>query len=101
MSLPCFLLHVQLVYASACLRELPGCLFIATNTDHADYIGHNRMMPGTGTLVAALQLAAGVEPVSSRQQLQHVLQSESLNTVLNSHTISLGASGNAAQVGVP
>jgi ribonucleotide monophosphatase NagD (HAD superfamily) len=54
----------QLVYASACLRELPGCLFVATNLDHADYIGNNRMMPGTGALVAALQVASGMEPVS-------------------------------------
>jgi ribonucleotide monophosphatase NagD (HAD superfamily) len=53
------------VYASACLRELPGCLFVATNLDHADHIGNNRMMPGTGALVAALQVASGMEPVSS------------------------------------
>jgi hypothetical protein len=52
------------VYASACLRELPGCLFVATNMDHADVIGNNRMMPGTGALVAALQVASGMEPVS-------------------------------------
>ena len=55
---------LQLVYASACLRELPGCLCVATNLDHADYIGNDRMMPGTGALVAALQVASGVEPVS-------------------------------------
>lgn len=52
------------MYASSCLRELPGCLFVATNLDHADYIGNGRMMPGTGTLVAALQIAADKQPVS-------------------------------------
>jgi hypothetical protein len=56
-------LCLQLVYASACLCELPGCLFVATNLDHADYIGNNRMMPGTGALVAALQVATAMEPV--------------------------------------
>jgi ribonucleotide monophosphatase NagD (HAD superfamily) len=71
----CNILHLaafclQLVYASACLRELPGCLFVATNLDHADYIGNNRMMPGTGALVAALQVASGVQPVSWMLLLQ-------------------------------
>ncbi|KAF6251565.1 HAD-like domain-containing protein [Scenedesmus sp. NREL 46B-D3] len=50
------MLQMQLVYASACLRELPGCLFVATNLDHADYIGNSRMMPGnrrTGVSTAA------------------------------------------------
>jgi ribonucleotide monophosphatase NagD (HAD superfamily) len=54
--------YSKLVYASACLRELPGCLFVATNTDHADKIGganEARMMPGTGCLVAALEVASG------------------------------------------
>ena len=53
-------------------REIPGCLFIATNTDSADSIGEvhgglmsgvTRMMPGTGGLVAAVSAASGVSPV--------------------------------------
>ncbi|WIA32649.1 hypothetical protein OEZ86_003450 [Tetradesmus obliquus] len=60
----CLFNYQKLVYASACLRELPGCLYVATNLDHADYIGNDRMMPGTGALVAALQVASGVEPVN-------------------------------------
>ncbi|KAL6751914.1 HAD-like domain-containing protein [Haematococcus lacustris] len=31
--------YSKLVYACACLNELPGCLFVATNPDHADVIG--------------------------------------------------------------
>eukprot|EP00878_Enallax_costatus_P045096 GHUV01053994.1.p1 GENE.GHUV01053994.1~~GHUV01053994.1.p1 ORF type:complete len:205 (+),score=63.30 GHUV01053994.1:536-1150(+) len=58
--------YSKLVYASACLRELPGCLFVATNMDHADCIGNGRMMPGTGTLVSALQVAADQQPVSGK-----------------------------------
>lgn len=69
----------KLVYATALIRE-QGCLFIATNLDHADAIssssssssGSNgngastvgRVMPGTGSLVAAVQVASGVQPVS-------------------------------------
>jgi hypothetical protein len=30
---------VAQVYASACLRELPGCLLVATNTDHVSQSG--------------------------------------------------------------
>ncbi len=52
------------MYASICLREIPGCLFVATNGDHADKIGSNgRMMPGTGGIVAAVEVASGVTPV--------------------------------------
>ncbi|KAG1663605.1 hypothetical protein FOA52_009704 [Chlamydomonas sp. UWO 241] len=53
----------RLVYASVCLRELPGCIFVATNTDCADTLGGLRMMPGTGGLVAAVQVASGVAPI--------------------------------------
>eukprot|EP00798_Chlamydomonas_sp_ICE-L_P006189 gene6189-2806_t len=55
--------YSRLVYASICLREIPGCLFVATNPDHADHIGGGRMMPGTGGLVAAVELASGVKPL--------------------------------------
>jgi hypothetical protein len=63
------------VYATALLRE-QQCLFVATNLDHADVISGSssisgsstgqvaRVMPGTGSLVAALQVASGVTPVS-------------------------------------
>ncbi|KAF8071377.1 PGLP2 [Scenedesmus sp. PABB004] len=59
--------YSKLVLASACLRELPGCLFVVTNRDDADFIGRpangggggGRMMPGTGALAAALEVAAG------------------------------------------
>lgn len=55
--------YSRLVYASVCLRELPGCLFVATNTDCADSLGGDRMMPGTGGLVAAVRIASGVDPL--------------------------------------
>lgn len=75
--------YSKLVYATALIRE-QQCLFVATNLDHADAISSSgtsssnngssgngndagavgRVMPGTGALVAAVQVATGVEPVS-------------------------------------
>lgn len=34
--------YARLCYASACLRELPGCLFVGTNLDAADKMGELR-----------------------------------------------------------
>jgi len=57
--------YSKIVYASICLRELPGCgTLVATNLDDADNIGGGRMMPGTGGLVAAVASASGVAPVN-------------------------------------
>ena len=57
--------YSRVVYASTCLRELPGCALVATNLDCADKIGSgSRMMPGTGGLVAAVEVASGVKAVS-------------------------------------
>jgi phosphoglycolate phosphatase len=50
--------YSRLVYASICLREIKDCLFIATNSDSFDTIGGDRMMPGTGCLLAALEIAS-------------------------------------------
>lgn len=33
--------YEKLCYASACLREIPGCHFVATNRDHADNLGRD------------------------------------------------------------
>lgn len=50
--------YARLSYAAWALRELQDVVFVATNLDHADFIGAGRMMPGTGCLVAALEMAA-------------------------------------------
>lgn len=70
--------YSRIVYASVCLRELPGCALVATNLDCADHIGGGggphgegrggRMMPGTGGLVAAVEVASGVKAVSARER---------------------------------
>jgi len=62
---------VKMMFQPITFREIPGCIFIATNTDSADSIGEAyggpnsvpRMMPGTGGLVAAVSVASGVSPV--------------------------------------
>eukprot|EP00199_Chlamydomonas_sp_CCMP681_P001593 CAMPEP_0119115922 /NCGR_PEP_ID=MMETSP1180-20130426/52009_1 /TAXON_ID=3052 ORGANISM="Chlamydomonas cf sp, Strain CCMP681" /NCGR_SAMPLE_ID=MMETSP1180 /ASSEMBLY_ACC=CAM_ASM_000741 /LENGTH=356 /DNA_ID=CAMNT_0007105029 /DNA_START=158 /DNA_END=1228 /DNA_ORIENTATION=+ len=84
--------YSRLAYAAACIRELPGCLFIGTNMDHCDRLqapnnqpwagaalpgkpdvvqkpgpqpprATSRMMPGNGCLVMSVAAAAGREPV--------------------------------------
>ncbi len=56
--------YSRLVYASIALRELPGPVpLVVTNTDCADHIGGGRMMPGTGGLAAALEVASGRKAV--------------------------------------
>jgi len=50
----------RLCLASMYVRELgDGGEFVGTNPDHADRIGGGRWMPGTGGLLAAVELAAG------------------------------------------
>ncbi|GBF89918.1 phosphoglycolate phosphatase [Raphidocelis subcapitata] len=56
--------YSSVVYASACLRELPGCFLVATNTDDFDHIGRGRTMPGTGCIVAAVETASGVKAIN-------------------------------------
>lgn len=40
--------YTKLVYASSCLRELPGCLFVVSNPDDADNIGRPTRPPTPG-----------------------------------------------------
>ncbi|PRW56967.1 phosphoglycolate phosphatase [Chlorella sorokiniana] len=49
--------YTKVCYASACLREIPGCHFVATNLDSADAMGNGRFMPGTGCSVHAVETA--------------------------------------------
>ena len=50
-----------LAMASLCLEKLPGCLFVATNSDPYDVVG-GRRLPGNGCLVAAVAAACGRQP---------------------------------------
>ena len=53
----------HLCYASACLRENPGCLLLSSNPDASDKVAGGRRMPGTGCIVAAVETASGVSAV--------------------------------------
>ncbi|KAF5829162.1 HAD-like domain-containing protein [Dunaliella salina] len=66
--------YSRIVYASCCLRELPGCLFVVTNVDPNDNLGQptkapfnqqplRRMMPVTGTMVQSIAHPTGKQPV--------------------------------------
>eukprot|EP00191_Tetraselmis_sp_GSL018_P000631 CAMPEP_0177599612 /NCGR_PEP_ID=MMETSP0419_2-20121207/13096_1 /TAXON_ID=582737 /ORGANISM="Tetraselmis sp., Strain GSL018" /LENGTH=164 /DNA_ID=CAMNT_0019092377 /DNA_START=526 /DNA_END=1020 /DNA_ORIENTATION=- len=56
--------YSKLAYATACLRELPGCRFVLTNGDHGDKVGGGRIMPGTGAISAAIETSSGRKPVT-------------------------------------
>ncbi|GMV39117.1 MAG: sugar-phosphatase [Myxococcales bacterium] len=58
---------VRLSYGKLCraalhLQVVPGCLFIATNRDAAILSG-GRLMPGGGSMVAAVEAATGIRPL--------------------------------------
>jgi len=55
--------YYKLAYANFCLQRIQDCLFIATNTDSTLPAKHGVMLPGGGTMVAALSLASGKAPL--------------------------------------
>ncbi|KAG8056319.1 hypothetical protein GUJ93_ZPchr0002g23944 [Zizania palustris] len=50
-------------YASLCIRENPGCLFIATNRDPTGHMTSSQEWPGAGTMVAAVSCSVQKEPI--------------------------------------
>lgn len=63
--------YYKLVTASMYLRYVPGCRFVATNRD-ASYPDAHCLVPGGGSLVAALEMGAGRAPdvVAGKPSLQ-------------------------------
>uniref|UniRef100_A0A0E0B0C8 Phosphoglycolate phosphatase n=1 Tax=Oryza glumipatula TaxID=40148 RepID=A0A0E0B0C8_9ORYZ len=55
--------HGQFQYASLCIRENPGCLFIATNRDPTGHMTSVQEWPGAGTMVAAVSCSVQKEPI--------------------------------------
>ncbi|GAQ80772.1 2-phosphoglycolate phosphatase [Klebsormidium nitens] len=55
--------YCKLAAAAQYIRYNPGCLFIATNADASANASNGRIIPGAGTLVRAIQLATGREPL--------------------------------------
>ncbi|CAJ1387597.1 unnamed protein product [Effrenium voratum] len=54
--------YYKLQYAQLCLNELPGCEFIATNTDRITHLTEAQEWAGGGTMVAAVSGCTGREP---------------------------------------
>ncbi|CAI0374196.1 unnamed protein product [Linum tenue] len=53
----------KLQYATLCVRENPGCLFIATNQDAVGHMTDLQEWPGAGCMVAALRGSTEREPI--------------------------------------
>ncbi len=53
----------QMCVASSYIQR--GALFLGTNPDVADRVG-SLLMPGTGPILASIQTASGVRPLSSK-----------------------------------
>ena len=55
--------YYKMVYASQCVLTLPGCAFVATNTDALAHVTPDAEWPGGGTMVHALRHAIGRDPI--------------------------------------
>ncbi|GJP41983.1 hypothetical protein CLOM_g1585 [Closterium sp. NIES-68] len=55
--------YYKLQYATLCLRENPGCLFIATNCDAVTHLTDAQEWAGGGTMVGAIKGSTKKEPV--------------------------------------
>lgn len=53
----------KLQYATLCIRENPGCLFIATNRDAVGHLTDLQEWPGAGCMVAAVCGSTQREPI--------------------------------------
>ncbi|KAG6619744.1 hypothetical protein I3843_09G107800 [Carya illinoinensis] len=55
--------YYKLQYGTLCLRENPGCLFIATNRDAVGHMTDLQEWPGAGCMVAAMCGSTEKEPI--------------------------------------
>ncbi|XP_078170823.1 2-phosphoglycolate phosphatase 2 [Carex rostrata] len=55
--------YYKLQYATLCIRENPGCLFIATNCDSSGNLTSLQEWPGAGCMVSAVSCSTQQEPV--------------------------------------
>ena len=54
--------YYKLQYATLCLRENPGCIFIATNTDAVTHLTDAQEWAGGGAMVGAVKASSGKDP---------------------------------------
>ncbi|CAK7323359.1 unnamed protein product [Dovyalis caffra] len=55
--------YYKLQYGTLCIRENPGCLFIATNRDAVGHMTDLQEWPGAGCMVAAMCASTEREPI--------------------------------------
>lgn len=55
--------YYKIQYATSCIRENPGCLFIATNRDATGHLTDAQESPGAGCMVAAVCGSTQKEPI--------------------------------------
>ncbi|CAI9087096.1 OLC1v1021085C1 [Oldenlandia corymbosa var. corymbosa] len=55
--------YYKLQYGTLCIRENPGCLFIATNRDSVGHMTNLQEWPGAGCMVAAICGSTEKEPI--------------------------------------
>lgn len=58
-----FINYYKLQYGTLCIRENPGCLFIATNQDAVGHMTDLQEWPGAGCMVAAICGSTQKEPI--------------------------------------
>eukprot|EP00262_Sarcandra_glabra_P002169 TRINITY_DN12432_c0_g1_i1.p1 TRINITY_DN12432_c0_g1~~TRINITY_DN12432_c0_g1_i1.p1 ORF type:complete len:307 (+),score=58.87 TRINITY_DN12432_c0_g1_i1:36-956(+) len=58
-----FINYYKLQYGTLCIRENPGCLFIATNRDAVAHLTDLQEWPGAGCMVAAICGTTKKEPI--------------------------------------
>ncbi|KAJ8761052.1 hypothetical protein K2173_025759 [Erythroxylum novogranatense] len=76
--------YYKLQYATLCIRENPGCLFVATNRDAVGHMTDLQEWPGAGCMVAAVCAATEKEPIvvgkPSTFMMEFLLQKFDINT---------------------
>ncbi|XP_077222954.1 phosphoglycolate phosphatase 2-like [Tasmannia lanceolata] len=55
--------YYKLAYGTLCIRENPGCLFIATNRDSVGHATSSQEWPGAGCMVGAMCGSTEKEPI--------------------------------------
>ena len=55
--------YYKIQYATLCIRENPGCLFVATNTDAVTHLTDAQEWAGNGSMVGALKGSCQLDPV--------------------------------------
>jgi phosphoglycolate phosphatase len=55
--------YYKIQYATLCIRENPGCMFIATNTDAVTHLTDAQEWAGNGSMVGAIKGSTKQEPI--------------------------------------